>query len=89
MSRREAWDPPNARREAQTRGSGRDTFEVDIVVVRCCGTDVPCDRWTNTCDRCGTDYGTSGWPLAPRSQWGAETGESLADILGPVDPFED
>lgn len=36
---------------------------------------------TNTCDKCGADYNLSGQRLAPRSQWGEETGESLTDIL--------
>ncbi len=34
----------------------------------------------NTCD-CGRDYNAFGQILAPRSQWGEETGESLSDIL--------
>jgi hypothetical protein len=37
--------------------------------------------FTNTCD-CGADYNGSGQLLAPREQWGEETGESVADILG-------
>lgn len=44
------------------------------------------DSWLNTCPHCGADYDGSGNLLAPRSQWGEETGESLADILGPGDP---
>lgn len=36
--------------------------------------------FTNTCD-CGADYNGSGQRLAPRSQWGEETGESVSDIL--------
>lgn len=49
--------------------------------VKCCGAWMACDGFTNTCDRCGRDYNSSGQELAPRSQWGEETGESLADIL--------
>ena len=45
-----------------------------------CGREVQLDHFTNTCD-CGLDYNSSGTLLAPRSQWGEETGESLADIL--------
>ena len=45
-----------------------------------CGRDVEFSKFTNTCE-CGADYNMSGQQLAPRSQWGEETGESLADIL--------
>lgn len=52
------------------------------LVVRCdCGAKVYCSTFTNTCDRCGADYNMDGQRLASRSQWGEETGESLADIL--------
>lgn len=48
-----------------------------VPVVRCdCGAKVHCeDGWANECDRCGTEYNGSGQQLAPRSQWGEETGE--------------
>jgi hypothetical protein len=45
-----------------------------------CGEEVEFSGFTNTCE-CGRDYNSSGQELAPRSQWGEETGESLADIL--------
>lgn len=48
-----------------------------------CGCQVELYGFTNTCDDCERDYNMSGQELAPRSQWGEETGESLADILGP------
>jgi len=32
---------------------------------------------------CGAEYTLFGQRLAPRSQWGYETGESLSDIIGP------
>lgn len=49
--------------------------------LRCsCGAVVSLDGFTNACD-CGRDYNSCGSLLAPRSQWGEETGESLADIL--------
>lgn len=32
-------------------------------------------------DRCARDYNSSGQLLAPREQWGWDTGESLSDIL--------
>ncbi len=43
--------------------------------IRCCGVELVCDSFTNTCDRCGADYNFAGQQLAPRSQWGEETGE--------------
>lgn len=46
-----------------------------------CGCEVELDRFTNTCDGCQADYNSAGQLLAPREQWGEETGESLADIL--------
>lgn len=46
-----------------------------------CNEEVVLSGFTNTCDRCGTDYNGSGQELAPRSQWGEETGECLSDIL--------
>ena len=45
-----------------------------------CGREVTLHGFTNTC-QCGKDYNWAGQLLAPRSQWGEETGESLADIL--------
>lgn len=50
-------------------------------IVRCvCGHHVECRGFTNTCE-CGADYNMSGDRLAPREQWGEETGESADDIL--------
>lgn len=45
-----------------------------------CGKDVELHGFTNTCE-CGVDYNMSGQELAPRSQWGEETGEHIFDIL--------
>lgn len=45
-----------------------------------CRREVELGRFTNECE-CGADYNSAGQLLAPRSQWGEETGESLADIL--------
>ena len=50
-------------------------------VILCCGHELLCMGFTNTCGSCGADYNMSGQELAPRSQWGEETGESVADIL--------
>ena len=49
--------------------------ERKIKVVICdCGEDVECHDFTNTC-QCGADFNMSGQRLAPRDQWGEETGE--------------
>lgn len=65
----------------------------DPAVIACeqCGTHVELNLgdYCSTCDKCGADYNLSGQRLAPRSQWGEETGETLADILGPRDPNRD
>jgi len=45
-----------------------------------CGEKILCEAYTNTCD-CGVDYGMDGGKLAPRSQWGEETGENYIDVL--------
>jgi hypothetical protein len=45
-----------------------------------CRRHVTLDGFTNSCE-CGADYNMSGQRLAPRSQWGEETGESESDIL--------
>ena len=44
--------------------------------LRCdCGTHLTLrDWWSTECD-CGTEYNGAGQTLAPRSQWGEETGE--------------
>jgi hypothetical protein len=49
--------------------------------VLCCGDWLSCCGFTNTCSTCGADFNMSGQRLAPREQWGEETGESVADIL--------
>lgn len=58
-------------------------WHTEPAVGKCnhCGRKVYLYGFTNTCD-CGTDYNMSGQELAHRSQWGEETGETLADILG-------
>lgn len=45
-----------------------------------CGRQVTLAGFTNACD-CGRDYNSAGQMLAPREQWGEETGESVSDIL--------
>jgi len=56
-------------------------WECSTVEVKCCGVWLLCDEFTNTCPRCERDYNGSGQLLAPRSQWGEETGETAADVL--------
>lgn len=44
-------------------------------LVKCdCGEEIACSGFTTTCG-CGRDYDWNGTQLAPRSQWGYETGE--------------
>lgn len=40
------------------------------------------NSWANECDVCGREYNGSGQMLAPRSQWGEETGEGWTDDSG-------
>ena len=50
-----------------------------VTVVTCdCSEDVWCFDFTQTCE-CGADYNMSGMKLAPREQWGEETGEHWSD----------
>ncbi len=59
----------------------RDHHWREHAVGKCdCGRRVDLGGFTNTCD-CGADYNSAGQRLAPRSQWGEETGETAADIL--------
>jgi hypothetical protein len=40
-----------------------------------------------TCAKCGDSYNSAGQKLAPRSQWGEETGETAEDYdRGVADP---
>lgn len=48
-------------------------------LVECCGEKICRSDFTNTCDICGADYNSNGIRLAPRSQWGEETGEHWTD----------
>lgn len=49
-------------------------------VVECCGQELDCYNFTNTCYECGADYNFNGTRLAPRYQWGEETGEHWTEI---------
>jgi len=56
--------------------------------IRCdCGRTLVCLLNTNPCE-CGRDYNMSGQLLAPRSQWGMETGEHPADVARDMDADE-
>jgi hypothetical protein len=56
--------------------------KIEPAVGRCvCGEAVALEHFTNTCCRCGRDYNMSGALLAPRSQWGCETGEHWTDCI--------
>ena len=48
-------------------------------ILTCCGEDLILFNNTNTCPICGADYNMSGDRLAPREQWGEETGEYWQD----------
>lgn len=51
----------------------------EVKIVKCsCGEEVECRNFTNTCE-CGKDYNFAGQLLAPREQWGWETGEHWTD----------
>jgi hypothetical protein len=55
---------------------------IDHAVGECvCGEHVTLDGFTCTCENCGADYNSSGQRLAPREQWGDDTGETLEEIL--------
>ena len=61
--------------------SGYGYREVERKIGMCpCGHKVELLEVTNTCV-CERDYGFNGDLLAPRSQWGEETGESATDVL--------
>lgn len=54
--------------------------EPAVGLCNSCRKEVVLEGFTNTCE-CGLDYNSAGQQLAPRSQWGEETGETSADIL--------
>lgn len=67
----------HVRREWRDRIPGHKIIKCD------CGAELyaTIGQFTITCDRCHADYNGSGARLAPRSQWGEETNESVDDIL--------
>jgi len=52
--------------------------EPAIGICNKCGEKVELsDSFANPCDKCGTEYNAFGQELAPREQWGWETGEQF------------
>lgn len=67
--------------------SGGNAYVKRFTYGVCCGETLDLSAFTNTCARCGRDYNSMGQELAPRSQWGEETGEPwYAGDLGYADP---
>jgi hypothetical protein len=53
----------------------------EAAVLRCdCRRKVELWGFTNSCD-CGRDYNFAGQLVAPREQWGEETGEHWSDCI--------
>jgi hypothetical protein len=48
--------------------------------IKCCGQELECVGFTNTCDVCDRDYNWGGQLLVSRQLWGEETGEHWADV---------
>ena len=56
--------------------ANRPLRDPKTITCRQCGRKVVLETaWANECEGCGTEYNGSGQRLAPRSQWGEETGE--------------
>lgn len=53
--------------------------EPAVGICNNCGSEVELSCFTNTCEKCDTDYNMSGQELAPREQWGEETGEHWSE----------
>jgi len=67
----------------KVRATKRDRFD-RLVSAKCdCGKWVYIDGFTNECE-CGLLYNQAGQQLAPMSEWGKETGESLVEIFNEV-----
>lgn len=49
---------------------------VRVITCRYCDAEVELTNgWLNTCPECGAEYNGWGQALAPREEWGWETGE--------------
>lgn len=55
-------------------------YEPGEIECEDCHSPVVIHGFTNTCD-CGADYNMSGQRLAPREQWGEETGEHWTECV--------
>ena len=62
--------------------SWEHSFSSPAVGECSCGRHVTLANFTNTCE-CGADYNWAGQGLAPRAQWGEETGEHPSECVGP------
>lgn len=49
--------------------------------VLCCNKWLELHVFTNTCEKCNSDYNTAGQLLVDRSLWGEETGEHYTDLF--------
>ena len=71
-------DVDAAESEARRRHpNDREIWRVNAYpVIRCCGEEIVCtSSWSNPCNHCECEYSRNGYLLAPREQWGEETGE--------------
>jgi hypothetical protein len=57
------------------------TYRHGLLILCDCGAEVQLDGYGHDtdCDSCGASYNSGGQRLAPRSQWGLETGETAMD----------
>lgn len=63
-----------------------------ILICDCGQTFELVDWWAEACPGCGIEYNGAGQKLAPRSQWGEETGETFVEgekIIQKYDPEHD
>jgi hypothetical protein len=55
--------------------------EIRTINCKACNNPVELlSSWANQCDNCGAEYNGSGQRLAPREQWGEETGEDWVGL---------
>ncbi len=76
-----------SKREYVENENGEGGYYVPAIGKCHCGEEVVLDGFICECD-CGADYNMSGQRLAPREQWGEDTGEHLSDILRPLSDHE-
>lgn len=77
-------------RRVVDRGVRRSVRRVTVpAVVECDACCRHLELWADpaTCE-CGAEYNLAGQRLAPREQWGEETGETASDILTNPDREE-